>query len=169
MKLNHLIRHDKFQNEIWSYIEASSRKLTQGITKRKGQQREAKRGWSSDSPLPAGDGADPCILCSLWRQMEVGISFLCVWRVDRVSLGHGGVDLVKESPSIWKNKFAASPSLADLASSGMWAACFSHQSWIGRWLGPLVVCIILYHLHSLLRSYRKLSWFLRNMFGNHSF
>lgn len=53
--------------------------------------------------------------------MEVGISFLCVWRVDRVSLGHGGVDLVKESPSIWKNKFAASPSLADPASSGMWA------------------------------------------------
>lgn len=81
----------------------------------------------SDSPLPAGEGADPCLLCSLRRRMEVGILFLCAWRVDRVSLGHGGVDLVKESTSGRINSSPLLP-LAGPAGSGMWAACFSRRS-----------------------------------------
>jgi hypothetical protein len=65
--------------------------------------REAKRERSRISPNPAGEDADPGLLRSLRRREEVGIPFLCLWRVDRVWLVPGGGDLEGLSPFRYNN------------------------------------------------------------------
>lgn len=72
--------------------------------------REAKRERSSQSPSPAGEGADPCLLRSLRRQEEVEISSLCRRCVHRVAVVPGDVELVEDSPSLELNKSAVLPS-----------------------------------------------------------
>lgn len=45
----------------------------------------------SEGPLPTSDGGDPFLLLQRWE--EVGILFLYFKSVDRVGLGHGGIDM----------------------------------------------------------------------------